>query len=145
MKGKDLRANAISVEKFLRNYCLLMPYPELLGLEKEAYNLLEMYHIVDGQVFETFCSLNINTLRLELKNLGIKTRGVSFESVKVGDILTGDVLVVSDHYGNIFAFDWMKHNDFLNNEICDEKPKILKRSDKNDKYKRRSKTKCFKS
>lgn len=137
MKKKELRANAISVERFLRNYCFLMPYSELLGLETEAYTILDMYRIIDNKAFDNLRNANIKTLRMQLMDLGIKTRGANFDDINVCDILVGNVIVVSDHHGNIFAFDWSIHNELFNSEFCEEKTLKLKRSEKNGKRKRK--------
>jgi len=137
MKRKELHSNAISVERFLRNYCLFMPYTDLLELEKEAYDLLDMYHIIDGETFDNLCRSNIKTLRTQLMNFGIKTRGASFDMINIGDILVGDVIVVTDHSGNIFAFDWSINNELIDNGFSDRPQKKLKRSEKNGKHKRK--------
>ena len=114
-----------------------MPYTDLLELEKEAYDLLDMYHIIDGETFDNLCRSNIKTLRTQLMNFGIKTRGASFDMINIGDILVGDVIVVTDHSGNIFAFDWSINNELFDNGFSDRPQKKLKRSEKNGKHKRK--------
>lgn len=128
MKRRDLISQAISVDRFLRDYCGFITPLELKDLETFGITPFTDYRVISIDELEKFKRLDIFSLRDELRHLGIKIKSLSKEEIDYADVVLGNVLVVTDHYGKSLYFDWTYYNFLCNTESLSERNRVSERT-----------------